>query len=699
MAAVALAPAIDHTSSHPPGQRVREIQGLRALAVTSVVAYHLSPRALPGGFVGVDVFFVISGYLITSLLLREVELSGRVDLRRFWERRVRRLIPAQMTVAVLSAIAAVAVFPRHAGADALRQVPTAVLNVHNIALARASVDYLAQDSAGGMLDHYWSLAIEEQFYLGLPLVLAALALRCPSWRSFVRRATAAIIVILVLSASYLTLSLPAWSPSDYFSTGMRVWQLAAGALLALVIRRLPRDMLLLRTAGVAGVGAILVATLVIDGAGAYPSVSATLPVGGAVLALWGFAHPRGGVRSSLLRSRPLVAVGDWSYSIYLVHWPVIVIGRQVAGGRESPSVLALELLVIAGLSLVLHRHVETPLRHGPETSVRRSVLWRALAVIVGVAGTAVLAATLLAGAHGERLDTVPTGLGSPYGAPALGQPGGPHFLTSDIAVHPDPAAAARLDTPLAGIEECQIEPEDRVPRLCELGASAPAPTVLLLGDSHAAQWLPAVRAIADQRGWRVLTILHSSCAFSTVPRAYSPAAESACRSANEATAKLVAERDDVDLVLTSALSGDSFAGSTEDPDVGARGFAGAWRELVAHGMPVVAIRDNPRFVAGGRVTDCVRHDDSSPQRCDLDRAASMFEDQQIAAVESTPGTALIDLTDHLCLTDTCPAVIGSVLVYRDNNHLTATFARSLARALDHELGGVCARTLECGELF
>lgn len=667
------------------------IQALRAVAVLCVVFYHISPSTLPGGFVGVDVFFVISGFLIISLLTRELFATGRINVLVFWKKRIARLLPAQVCVIVVSVVLSVVVFPVSMYEDVFSQVPSAVLNVHNWVLGIRAVDYLAQDGNDGIFDHYWSLSIEEQFYLVIPLVMVLAAFLRPSRRTLERRVASILVLVTSASLVLMIVSHAHFSPSDYFSTFNRAWQLGAGGLLAVLSRHREPKVFTRRVLIAAGLVAILLSALLIDGRGGYPGPVAVVPVLAAAACIAGFAFGPAMSAPRVLRSRMVQGIGNASYSIYLVHWPVLVLSNQVMQSWNGFAALITKGLLMALGSLLLYRFVENRYRRSGfvgSAFTLRAVGVSVLVVAVGISGVLVFGSPRF-----KDRSTVPVGADSPFGAAAFSGTRDTFYLPGHDMISPEPETAGSLDIPLWGIEECQIEPEELTPKRCEFGRTGSARTIVLAGDSHAAQWLPAVREVAAENDWRVITYFHSSCALSTVPRGYTVEGEVACKAANEEVMRQILDLPDVDLLVTSALSGDSFVGSDKNPMIGAEGFAGSWTRLVSAGIPVVAIRDNPQYIGDGRLIDCVRENRNSLGKCSLDPETAFRLDQQVRAVDAVPGSSLVDLSSRFCRADACPVVVGNVLVYRDNNHLTATYSRSLAPFLYQGIVGSCSEDL------
>ncbi|MFF5295321.1 acyltransferase family protein [Paractinoplanes globisporus] len=351
-----------------------DIEGLRAVAVAAVVLFHAGVPGIGGGYIGVDVFFVISGFLITSLMLREVATTGRLSLLRFYGRRARRILPASSVVLVTVILAGYHWLGFLRGDEIASDGRWAALFASNFNFAAQGVDYLESQAAPSPLQHFWSLAVEEQFYFVWPALLVLLI-----WLGL-RHATPAVLAVAVAAS----LACSVWQEGatwSYFSPATRAWELGAGCLLALVAGRLDRIPAGLSTAMAgAGLAGIVVAALTLDDGTPFPGSAAALPVLSTVLVLAG----RG---DAILGLAPLRWLGRISYSLYLWHWPVLMIASQ-AFGQLSGLGRAVLVLLSVGLAIITYALVENPIRRSGR--LRRShLLTAALAVLLSLAPVAV----------------------------------------------------------------------------------------------------------------------------------------------------------------------------------------------------------------------------------------------------------------------------------------------------------------------
>ncbi len=658
-----------------------EIQGLRAAAVALVLVFHLWPGALPGGYVGVDVFFAISGFLITSHLLREAERTGRVRLAAFWARRARRLLPASLLVLACCAAATAALVPISLRDQYLGEIRASALYVQNWHLADAAVDYLAAEDPPSPVRHFWSLSAEEQFYAVWPLLVAlaaALTGRAASPRRR-RRAVAFLLGGVTLAGFGWAVQATASDPAAaYFVTPARAWEFGAGALLAALAPVSGRGTAVRAALGWAGGAAILSAAFLYGPSTPFPGTAALLPVLGALAVIHAGVPEARWALSRALALAPVQRAGDWSYAIYLWHWPLIVL-TPFALARPLDDATRVAILgatvVLAALTKVL---VEDPIRRG-RLLVARPPRW------TFAAATAAAAAVLLVSSKGtEQVQaeirraqevTVAMEAAPPrcFGAAARAPRRTCRNPTLRTMVVPTPVEVrGRWNS------RCR-----RIERLaCSFGVP-PAQArehVALLGDSHAAHWRAALAVVARRRGWAGLSVTRTSCAFSAVPLDLPEPKRSRCASWNRAVPGWFARHPEVTTVFVSQLSrGDAFGSRRA-------GYAAAWRRLPRSVERIVVLRDPPASSWG--TAACIeramaRRADAG-RRCAQPRRTHLLPDPAAAAARSDRArrTTVVDLTPVFCGPRTCLPVIGGVLVHKDAHHLTRTFARTLGPLLD-----------------
>jgi peptidoglycan/LPS O-acetylase OafA/YrhL len=635
-----------------------DIEGLRGVAVAIVVLAHAQLGFAAGGYVGVDVFFVISGFLITQLLVAELDRSGRVSVARFYARRVKRLMPQALTVIAAVIVAAwLLLSPLEADVVA-HDVVAAGAYAMNWHLSAEAADYFHSGAAARPLDHLWSLAVEEQFYAVWPWLLLALA-----WVSR-RGLPVAVAAIAVASFAYAVASVHAAPEAAYYSAFGRAWELGLGALLAV----LPTLRLWPGAAWV-GLAAIAVSVLTFGAATPFPGIAALVPTLGAAAVIAAGAPPR------LLTLRPMRWLGRVSYAWYVWHWPVLVFaGAGSAGGR---ALVALLSLVPAWLT---YRWIETPLRHST-LHVRRP--WTTL--VAGLAGPAAVVGVGLA---------LSAGLSSPpalaaaeaVGAPALGRP----LQRSATALRPRPRDAA-ADRGHAFADGCLVEEGEVRSPACVYGDRRSRKTVVLFGDSHAMQWFPALEATAKRRHWRLVALTKGGCPPPLVRRLFpgTQRQDPSCDVWRESALRRI-ERERPALVLVgmsmryTVLDGERRLGRGESIRALGAGYAPTLARLRAAAGRVAVLTDVPR--PPNDIPSCVSGAMRRLRRCAFARGPALANAFAIRdAAARVPGVDTVDATNRFCLPDLCPAVVGDVLVYRNSGHITASYMKTLGPWLERRL--------------
>jgi peptidoglycan/LPS O-acetylase OafA/YrhL len=655
----------------------RDLEGLRAIAVLGVVIYHCRNAWLPGGFVGVDVFFVLSGFFITGLLLREAERSSSVDLLAFWGRRARRLLPVSALVLIGTVLAGL-LFVDSIDAHRFAQdgVYAALFSV-NWHYAALGTSYLA-DPAPSPLVHYWSLGVEEQFYLVWPVVLLLLTVvvgrRRPSvLKRWVGGVALAASVVSFLLAWHQTYGL---QPYAYFATYARVWQLGLGAVIAAAAVSLGRLPLVVRTgARWIGVGTIAGFYLAAPLDLVYPGWIAAVPtVAAALIIVAGLPCPSGlavAGKGDLvwlgLRSRVAQLLGRYSYGWYLWHWPPLVLLPLIRGHAISTR----GVLACAGLSLaaavVSYHGLEHPVRASRFLTARRGR--RSLAL-------------------GATLIVVGAGSAQAISSRADWQSRHTYITTADGArIEPQPGVeAAQLGEPKKDGCEVAIGSSKLAPE-CRYLPDTGHGDVVLVGDSHAAQWYPAVAAVAKQRSMGLRVWTRQSCPLADVTKIYNAAPNTMCnRWRDDVMTRLIADRPSLVIVadLVNQITKEVDAAGRTVTGAAAQALfrAGLETELArlrAAGLPVLLIRDNPAFAEEG--PKCVlEHSDDLPA-CSLPIAKALGPPLDLEAARAVPGVHVLDVTDAFCDGTRCFQVVGSTLAYHDFNHMTETMNLSLAPRL------------------
>jgi len=683
----------DHKVTPPAGRtRFRaDVEGLRAIALLVVLLYHAEVAWLPGGYVGVDIFFVISGFLITGLLLREVEHTGRVRLGQFYARRMRRLLPAALVVLAATVLLAWAVMSPVERTALHREVISAAVYLINWKLASDAVAYSEAGTDASAIQHFWSLAVEEQFYLVWPLLIIGVALACRRigghrlrlWLGIVLGALAAVSFAY---AVYLTAE---QGQAAYFTTTTRAWELGAGALLALVpVTWWQRVKGGRRTAfALAGAGVALIALAVyrLNDDTAFPGPWAALPVAGAVAVIAAGQISTDTPVARALSTRPMRYLGRLSYSWYLWHWPVVVLATVWLG--DLPSTLLLLAIALSWIPAALtHHFVEDPVRHA------RMLRATGASLALGAACTA--AAVAVATVAQTSVPTIR--LASPdeaTGAAAMAGATGPQRSASVLRPLPENASD---DHGQAADDGCLADPDvSSVSDGCVYGDRSADQAVVLFGDSHAQQYFAALDPIAKEHGWQLVVLTKSSCSPADVTlyhNQFQRAYEECDTWREEALARI--EAIEPVLVVTANRGGTTVMadGKRLDAEASAEamteGYVRTLERLEATGAEVAVIANTPFPTTD--VPSCVSENLGHLTECAFDVEDGLAHEQvNNAAARAVPAAHLIDPVPQLCLPDgTCPAVMGNTLIYRNGTHLTASYVRTMTDWLDERITGI-----------
>lgn len=670
-----------------------EVQGLRAFAVLMVVTYHVWLGRVSGG---VDVFLLISAFLLTSSFAYKVSSDQSIGLLSYWLRRFKSLLPAAVVVLLAVLAATASVLPRTRWGEVFEQTWSTLFYIQNWTLARESVDYYANNhGAASPLQHFWSLSIQGQVFILWPLVIAVAAL---VWKQLRRRwpelgfgivlamAFGAVFAGSLAYSVHVTTTSQSWA---YFDTGARLWEFALGSLLAVLIPLAGQLPMALRIAmGWAGLFAMLSCGILLQVQQQFPGYIALWPTlaAAAIMTAGRTGHPLGVDR--LLAARPLTRLGDISYALYLWHWPILVIYLSV---NDLEALGFLGGLGVVGLSLALAwattKVVETPFHawSWPTQGRRRLVL--VVGLLVGIV------AMPLSGWQARVSAFETSAVAQPAednpGAAAL-EPGYESSGDPDAVVLP---LASQLSTEWSNYgNECThgYELTDPSMEYCQMGGnpSTAEKTVIVLGDSHAQHWTAALDAVADRNNWAWVLVTRPACRFG----AESPDRDAECNAFNAAAADYVLGHD-ADAVLTlgtlTAFHAGTEDGTPADEEKIVPGYEEGIRPFLEQGKQVIAMRDTPRFTFS--VPECVDLNGADSEACqapadELVAAESPLDELRAGTRNGRlPGKlGLLDMTDELCPDGVCRPVVGNVLVYMDESHLTKTYGRTTADAFERK---------------
>jgi peptidoglycan/LPS O-acetylase OafA/YrhL len=682
------------------------LDGLRAVAVLLVYVFHAVPSALPGGFIGVDVFFVLSGYLITRLLVEERESSGSIALRRFYARRSRRLAPAAALLVLIVSLREAVWGSVLTAAGRTREAIATLFYVANWNLITVADDYFAEGDASP-LRHAWSLAVEEQFYLVWPVVMVVV-MALVARRRQDRRAL--LIVTLVLAAASFSAMAMLFDPTrvarTYYGSDARIFQPLLGAAAGIVMAGRPRSAVGGATrwgiVAAAAMTVLVVGSMVMDGGSAmYHRGGALVVAVTAVVLVVALEHAHGGAVARVLSLRPVVGLGVISYGFYLWHWPILlwVQGPDNATFAERRLVNVLQLALTLAVAVASHRLVEDP--------VRRRAVWplaRLHPIGTVAAGVALLTVTAVASVALLRppdVEAAPA-LAEPTSAPAVGE----------AAV--DPATLSRQEREMLALQALDDPsvrgcPDNPLPCLRVDGGPG-APVVAIVGDSTAQHYDPGMRLLAAEYGFTYVQAAAGGCPIGRLLLATGLAGERhkssnlACFEHHDAIYEQLFDIWAPTLVI--ATSYNDMSNHMQDDVVVASGgpehLAGveaAVREaiegFVARGATVVLLDVLPR----GASVECLDKDQPDAGDCVMPRRADgrdvAHNEMYRRLAAEIDGVISLSLTDEVCEPDRCPLMRSGLVMRYDGGHFTGAASRRLAPALEERLR---AAGVDLGEL-
>ena len=633
------------------------VEGMRALAILLVVAAHAGVPGMAGGIVGVDIFFVISGYLISALLTIEAVNPGgaRISFSGFYARRLRRLLPALLLVLTATGLMAALLTPRSTYPESALAGASAAAWLANLYFAFAQVDYFSTNTNGNPFLHMWSLGVEEQFYLLWPLLIAWIAIRAKEAQQIVKHLKLAFSIVLALGLiAFLWLSVSPYALQAYYLMPVRAWQFALGGLAWLVgLHRqetqsgICHPIIFIST----GFVAIIVATYSPDTFAANTALRALSASVGATLLLIGGSYPKAGQFLRLLTIPPVLAVGRVSYAWYLWHWPMLVFGQIYFS--DADLIIRLLLVMLAwALAVFTQQFVEVPFRTWSNLVVRPGRV-----IIISLLAMTISAAAFLRWHQSAQ-------------AWVIAQTEKNRYL------------AVRWDVPKIYSHRCDDWYHSADLKICEFGAAQGKHTVVVMGDSVGLHWFPAFEAVFSEHGWRILVITKSSCPMVDEP-VYYPRIKRFFTECAEWRQKAVKAIADIrpDMVLLGSSFGYDF-----DATQWTKGSRRLFQQLAPVARRVYVIRATPTlpFDSIDCLSERVPLSTTEQANCVVkwdDTEDSVVWRRIREAAQGLSNVELLDLNDLVCPNKICAAERDGLVVFRDRLHITANFSASLAKAV------------------
>jgi peptidoglycan/LPS O-acetylase OafA/YrhL len=612
---------------------VREphIQSLRALAALLVLIYHAD--LIPGGYIGVDIFYVISGYLITNLLLREIQARDNLAFSSFYARRFKRLLPASLVVVLATGITGWALLPTTYRADFGRDLIAASTYISNFLFALWNADYQNLGSTPSPFIHFWSLAVEEQFYLFWPILI--LILFRIKGRKGVLSGVLAVAGLSFLFSLYLTERSPVWS---FYILPTRAWEMAVGALILFASERMRTRIFSRPQWGLLAILLLVLSSFLYNENTAFPGTAAIIPVlATALLILSMDKWPP--FLDKLSRRRTVQWLGEISYPLYLWHWPVLVIPELYLSRKLSMFEVLLAALLILLLSDLTHRFIEEPLRY-KDFKIKRIYLASFIATLASVIlGLAII---------------------SSYNSSITSTSG----FTFDVE--------KVREKPKNNIDGCHVHVGVTVAPKCEYGDTDSEKTIVLYGDSHAAQWLPALDIVGRKNGIKIVSLTKSACPSAEVIKELSSQYRVAdCQAFRDSSVERISKLNPTAVIMTGMQPFTAPKSKVDSRDWWLAGEAKAFSRIKRFTEYPIYLTDTP--LPSVDIPTCLAEMDR--EKCDTSRPISP---------EVAPGLIAINPTPWLC-EGSCSAVIDGIVVYRDKSHLTVAMSEYLAPRLEKEL--------------
>ncbi|MBU9674060.1 acyltransferase [Planococcus sp. CP5-4] len=648
-----------------PEKRFRpELEGIRAVAALLVAVYHIWIGSVSGG---VDVFFIVSGYLITTSLLSRMVREGRINYLENLLGLAKRLFPLAFTVLAVSAALSIALLPLSSWRQTIAELFASMFYFQNWQLANSAVDYLAQNNTASPFQHFWALSIQGQFYVTWPIVITLVYLLATKiLKTPVRKTLLAVLsVIFLASLSYSVYITAVNQPWAYFDTFARAWEFSLGGMLALLLPYLKFPNFVHLIIGWAGLAIIAFTGMVLPVSTVFPGFAALLPTGGVILVIIASENGQALGVQKLLGSKPFQYFGSISYGFYLWHWPLLVFYYAYFNTETVTTLGGIGILAVTVvLSIMTIRLVEKPVREMPVKHSKKRlskvlVALMAPAILVGLSwgvfvqansgGTATIKDNPGAQAVSENIQ------------PSEEAELQPDFLSAkeDLPTFYEDINCYSTDTMGANVKECSFGVTED-----------PEHVLALVGGSHSGHWFPALEAIAEDLNMRIDVYNKNACRFSSDD--FDGELDQLCMEWNENLEKKLIE-DPPDLIFTTA--------NIDSEDAVPSGYIEKWKQFedVAE---IFAVRDNPRME--NDPTFCL--DSANLKDCSVQRDKALADEVPWENTEGIPdNVTFADMSEYFCTDDACPPVVGNVLVYRDKHHLTTLYSQTMGPALKEYL--------------
>ena len=642
-----------------------DIQGIRAIGAILIMVYHIWLNKVSGG---VDVFFVISGFFMGGVLLRQLAVDGKIKPFVFWGSIIKRVAPAAYTVLVVTLLLGYLFIPATLWENLVNGVVFSALHLENLHLMRTAVDYLARTEPPTAVQQFWALSIQFQFYAVLPflfMVAGAIAMRL--------RSIYPVVLVLggvLLWSFYYSVMVTAETPdSAYFNPLARLWEFLFGVMLAVAIPYIRPNMWLRQLAGLVGIVMLLSVGIVVSDGFQYPGYIALLPVLAAALLVVAGHDEQPSAVSKVLSNPYLVALGSLSFTIYLWHWPLLIVYLEYTASTSVGFIAGLAIIASSVLlAWVTHAYIEKPIKNVRRDQQR---LWLSYAIgavffvpAISVSGGWRMHINALVDNHGGRevvyLESDAVGIQAEANTVPDVQ-----FVTS------------KSDLPDSYLDSCHQQTANPEVAVCEYGDTASSVTIALVGGSHATQWLPALDRIGKSLGFKVLNITKSYCPFGALEGAHE-----SCIEWNKNVVERLIEMEPTMVITNSTRA--AFGGTGEYVP---ESYLAQWRALAEHSIPIIGIRDNPQFDFD--VPHCIARNRDNALICSRPRSEVLSEHDPVKPFKGQlSNMSFVDMSEFFCTSEVCTTVYNSTLMYRDREHISVPYVTSLTPRLQEKLAEV-----------
>lgn len=651
-----------------PEKRFRpELEGLRALAAFLVAIYHIWLGSVSGG---VDVFFIVSGYLITTSLINRLERDGRINIFEYFLGLLRRLLPLALTVISSIVILSNFILPKSQWLQTIPHSFSSMFYYHNWQLANEAVDYLAQNNEASPFQHFWALSLQGQFYILWPIVIIiAVFLATRLFKTPIRKTILSLLLILfTLSLTYSIYVTIINQPWAYFDTFARLWEFSLGGILALLLAYISINKTLSLILGWLGVSIIAFTGIILPVSTLFPGFAALLPTFGVILVIisaennvtWGAAN--------LLSTRFFVFLGSVSYGYYLWHWPILIFYLKYYQVEQVSFIHGLIIMVIAFLlAWITSKILEKPIRQISVKEAKR----RLIGVLTGFIAPALFAAIFwLSYSNSLQENSLEIG-----GVSTQDYPGALSIYegivpTDGVDLLPSPVNAPSDTARFYYDSDCFTSIRESTPKVCSYGNTEnPEFTIALVGGSHSGHWFTALEEVAKNLNIQLDTYIRDGCRFSS--NDFNGLLKEQCMKWNEEVTKLLLAKKP-DIIFTTA----TVFGGKDIPE----GYKEKWRKFEGTSM-IFAVRDNPRMLE--IIPSCV--ETKGIEECSVPTNDILSSDFNLNDPDLPPNVYIADLSQYFCDEETCKPVIGNIIVYRDEHHITASYSKTLAKPLEEHI--------------